>query len=804
MKVGQVAELLGVTTQTVRNWTAQGLLKASRSKPSGYRAYLLAEVKRAAKTLGITIKEESQPSQNFYVKKLPDAGVVYVVDFFCGCGGVSAGLLAIRQSHLKFELLGGFDIDEKSLETYRENTKAPGICQDIRELADQPSKIAQLLPGFDPDKCRPLLFVGCAPCQGFSAHRKKDTRDDARNSLMSDFAKIAEHYLPDFIFMENVPEIITGKYSDYFDLAREILTGAGYTLDVGVCDLSQYGVPQRRRRAVVLGGLNSRPSIPTPILTTQQAKTVREAISHLEPISAGETCVHDPLHRCPAHTARIIRRIMSTPPDGGDRRQIPKNEQLECHRTVDDGDTPGFTDVYGRLRWDTPSVTITAKSSTPSCGRFLHPEQHRNISIREAAILQGFPQSFKFVGPLVHIYRQIGEAVPPLFASHIGWAILNAYRPVSPAVVTCLRSVDSVGKDVPAGNGHNEQSIGFVDAFCGCGGLSLGLKAASIDHLFSFDLDKNAVASFKASLGGRCELWDITDHKLPRLINSLVGNNHWILTGGPPCQGFSQQRRGHDIDCRNNLVLSYAALLRSLDKLPSAIVLENVTYLDSPRGRDIYEQYQRDLTALDYISFRHDLNSAEFGVPQLRRRIVTVSIQRQYSKFYLGPQPICDNRWPILGESLYGMPDADGAGNHLKNHEASREGHLNIRRIAYVDMGKGRLSIPSHLQLTCHQKYGGHLDVYGRLDWFSQARTITGGFDSFTRGEFGHPIKNRSITAREAARIQGFPDWFVFLGNRQAVRRQIGNAVPPPLGLAIGKAIRSALLQHAKGINDGQ
>ena len=111
----------------------------------------------------------------------------------------------------------------------------------------------------------------------------------------------------------------------------------------------------------------------------------------------------------------------------------------------------------------------------------------------------------------------------------------------------------------------------------------------------------------------------------------------------------------------------------------------------------------------------------------------------------------------------------------------------------FVDMGRGRLSIPENLQLDCHKKYGGHLDVYGRLDWFSQARTITGGFDSFTRGEFAHPFFHRSITPREAARIQGFPDWFVFEGNRAQVRRQIGNAVPPPMAYAIGKAIMKAI-----------
>ena len=112
-------------------------------------------------------------------------------------------------------------------------------------------------------------------------------------------------------------------------------------------------------------------------------------------------------------------------------------------------------------------------------------------------------------------------------------------------------------------------------------------------------------------------------------------------------------------------------------------------------------------------------------------------------------------------------------------------------------MGFGRKSIPHDLQLPCHaDSYRGHRDVFGRLDWFSQARTITGGFDSFTRGEFGHPFAHRSITPREAARIQGFPDWFSFVGNRASIRHQIGNAVPPPMAYSIAIAIQKAFLKY--------
>ena len=270
------------------------------------------------------------------------------------------------------------------------------------------------MPEFDPDKCRPLVFIGCAPCQGFSAHRKKDERDDPRNNLMIAFAKICEHFLPDVVVMENVPEIIKLRYNHYWKAAKKIFEKSAYHLNSDVIDLSLYGVPQRRKRASNIGALDRKISLPRPIFSATKSLTVRDAISHLEEVVSGEVSKYDTFHRAPQHTIRILDRIKKTPADGGDRRSLSPKDQLNCHINVDTGNTPGFTDVYGRLRWSSPSVTITAKSSTPSCGRFLHPQQHRNISVREAAILQGFPQNYEFEGPLINQYRQIGEAVPPV------------------------------------------------------------------------------------------------------------------------------------------------------------------------------------------------------------------------------------------------------------------------------------------------------------------------------------------------------------------------------------------------------
>jgi DNA (cytosine-5)-methyltransferase 1 len=724
---------------------------------------------------------------NNYEKSLPEPQKIYVVDFFCGCGGMSWGFKSTRGSHLAFEVLAGIDINEHALASYAANIGANALSLDVFEIAKNPEILRKVVPELSENRKWPLLFVGCAPCQGFSAHRKKDPRDDDRNNLMFAFAKICKFYNPEYVVMENVPEILSGRFNNYYFRAKEVLTQCGYKINESILDLSLFGVPQRRRRALVLASKQAVISMPEPVFSTDNAPTVRHAISHLNNIKAGETDSIDPMHKAPNHTPRIIEKIKNIPPDGGDRRTLPKNQQLDCHSKVDEGDAPGFTDVYGRLRWDTPSVTITAKSSTPSCGRFLHPEQHRNISLREAAILQGFPQSYEFKGPFAQRYRQVGEAVPPLFTRFVAERILDNIKPPKQLLWQAVKQHEFLEDSYLRDN-----DLLVVDTFCGAGGIALGFEWAGIKTAYAFDIDKDAVATFRKNITEHAEIQDISLDAVRTKILVSVKSKPYVLVGGPPCQGFSQQRRGEDNDPRNNLVLAYAELVKDLrDAPPAAVILENVTYLDSPRGRKILAEFNRVLEDEGYALQRFDMNSAEFGVPQLRRRIIIIATRLSLGqKRSIKIAQLAENHWPTVGGALRNLPSTDGT-HAILNHKPSLEGALNRRRISFVDMGSGRLSIPPELQLPCHRKYTGHLDVYGRLDWFGQARTITAGFDSFTRGEFAHPFLHRSITHREAARIQGFPDHFEFVGNRAAVRRQIGNAVPPPLAFAVAISIKS-------------
>lgn len=723
-----------------------------------------------------------------YTKATPSADPVLVVDFFAGAGGMTCGFTQTRQSGLVFQHVGAFDIDRQALETLRINNSVPTFEKDVRELAEQPTRLTELIPEIAQSESRPpLVFVGCPPCQGFSAHRKKDHRDDARNSLVDSFASIVIEFMPDAIVMENVPEIFSGRYSKYYKAAARRLKSAGYSLSEAIVDASEYGVPQRRRRALVLGALSGTIEVPDPVVSSKEVRTVRDAIGHLPHLLSGQTDPLDPWHRAPKHTPRILEKISRIPEDGGDRRDLEVEDQLACHSGIDETATRGFTDVYGRLRWDRPSVTITAKSSTPSCGRFLHPTQNRNISVREAALLQSFPHNYVFTGGLVNQYRQIGEAVPPLLARHLANAVLDHIRPRGTRHLEVWNRINHTVTGVSKPNSE----VVSVDLFCGAGGLSLGMEAAGLTSVYAADINPAAIATFQKNLGIHAEVRDAYDDAIGQTISERVGDRPFVVVGGPPCQGFSQQRRGDDIDARNQLVLRHLEIATTLKQLPEAIVLENVMYLDSPRGRTILSRYLDGLKSAGYVYRRYDINSAEYGLAQTRKRIVVVAIKDEY-KAPIAPLPTTTkDRWFTIGEALAGLSSATLEGP--ANHVASKEKPINVQRMAYVDMGRGRTAIPVDLQMKCHQGYNGHLDVYGRLDWFEYARTITGGFDSSSRGEYTHPFKNRSITAREAARLQGFPDGFEFLGNKSEVRHQIGNAVPAPLGYAIGRALACTL-----------
>lgn len=331
-----------------------------------------------------------------------------IIDFFSGCGGMSLGFNVFNSIYPFYKLIGGCDIDRDASRSYEKNFKVPCIQQDIKELLDEKnlSNFLKQLPDYDSNK--PLLIIGCPPCQGFTSQRKKNwNKLDERNDLVGIFAKIAVKLNPICIVMENVPEILSKKYWHYYEGAKRIFEKSGYTVHQQIYNTASFGVPQERYRALIVA-MKKDFLLPEPIIPDSKFKTVEDAIGSLPPVSPGEKFVRDAYHYCANHKQSTIDVIKSVPKDGGNR---PKGIGPKCLDKV-----KGYTDVYGRLSWNKPAITITQYARNPASGRYTHPDQDRGLTIREAASLQSFPFQFEFTGNFDSMFKQIGEAVPPLFA----------------------------------------------------------------------------------------------------------------------------------------------------------------------------------------------------------------------------------------------------------------------------------------------------------------------------------------------------------------------------------------------------
>jgi DNA (cytosine-5)-methyltransferase 1 len=323
------------------------------------------------------------------------------IDLFCGCGGLTLGL-----KQAGFRVLAAVDNDALSVETYSANHPEVKVLEkDIRELKTLSVKRKLKLHKGQLD-----LLAGCPPCQGFSTMRTLNGSrkvKDPRNDLLLEFQRFVEDFLPKTVMVENVPGL---KKDRYFREFCKQLREMGYLGEHRIMDVSQFGVPQRRRRLIYLAG--HRISVPFASFALK-TKTVRESIGSLPP--AGES--GDPLHDFPEkRSPEVIELIRKIPKDGGSRTDLPQKYQLDCHKECD-----GFKDVYGRMSWDKVAPTITSGCFNPSKGRFLHPVEDRTITMREAALLQGFPKKYRFPdrSGKVSIALMIGNALPPPFiAAH--------------------------------------------------------------------------------------------------------------------------------------------------------------------------------------------------------------------------------------------------------------------------------------------------------------------------------------------------------------------------------------------------
>ena len=337
---------------------------------------------------------------------------VKVFDFFSGCGGASCGFQAAGM-----EIVYALDRDADAESTFRKNFPSSTFERnDIRNASV--GKVRRLT---DDRRPAPILFCGCAPCQPFT--RQNTTQpapdEDERVPLLSYFSRFIEECKPDVVFVENVPGLQRLNHgSQPFASFRDMLEASGYRPACGVVPLMRYGVPQSRRRLVLLASRHGPIGLPAAThgsgTGSPRYATVRDWIGALPAIAAGESHPRVPNHRAAGLSKRNLERIRATP-EGGSHRRWPKRLKLRCHET-----TGGYSDVYGRMSWDRPASGLTTRCISYSNGRFGHPEQDRAISVREAASLQTFPLDFEFTGSLGSMARQIGNAVPVRVATVVG------------------------------------------------------------------------------------------------------------------------------------------------------------------------------------------------------------------------------------------------------------------------------------------------------------------------------------------------------------------------------------------------
>jgi len=322
------------------------------------------------------------------------------IDLFSGCGGLTEGLVQAG-----FRVVAGAEIRPEARAAYHANHPTVSLFEDVKEVT-----LSSIQALHELEQGQLDLLAACPPCQGFSSLRTKNHTHparDQRNNLIFEVLRIVGELLPKAILIENVPGLLTNWRIDDF---RRALKKLGYKTNQGVLDAADFGVPQRRRRMIFIGLLGE-VEPPLPEATHIVPLTVRDVLEQLPSWDANDAPL---LHRMRQRfSPEVQNRINCIPKNGGSRRHLGVEAQLDCHKRQE-----GFNDVYGRLSWDKVSVTITRSCHNPSKGRYLHPEENRALTLYEAMLLQGFPSNYFLPanGGIEKTASLIGEAFPPPFA----------------------------------------------------------------------------------------------------------------------------------------------------------------------------------------------------------------------------------------------------------------------------------------------------------------------------------------------------------------------------------------------------
>lgn len=707
---------------------------------------------------------------------------IKTLSLFSGAGGLDIGF-----ENAGFDVICALDSDKDCASTYKLNRpKTPFIDTDIQKVtADD---ILKATKGVKPE-----VIIGGPPCQGFSTIGAK-LSSDPRNFLFEKYAYFTEIFKPKLFVIENVKAISTMYKGLFKDAIIKKFSEIGYDVYFSVLNSADFGVPQTRQRAFFIGVLKGHSTFNLPIpefgLSNKPHLGIGDFIMDLA--DKTEEDFHN--HIALDHSEIVIERYKLIP-EGG---KLPPPEQLpkKIRRK-------NFGNTYKRLHRDKPSLTLV-----PGNNAFpVHPVLNRSLTPREAARIQTFPDDFIFTGNRRKQCIQIGNAVPPLLAYALATEVKKSFYKKSGEQTIephndQLNFLESANK--PSGKKKNNKYT-FIDLFSGAGGFGVGLERAGLNYICGNDINVNAAKTHENYFkGADFVLGDISKKSVKdEIINSVGDNELFLLIGGPPCQGFSIYGKRRFVntgdydpmeDPRNHLVKHFALMVKKLN--PEWVVMENVAGFANLNDGYFRDYIINKLKSYGYKNIEWKiLNTADYGVPQTRKRFILIANRTDHIipwpkiKFFKEPKD-WQKSYRTVGEVISDL-STNKSLDKFTSHVPMNHKPLLVERLKYIPEGeKMNMAImPDHLKKGYRsnsvENYSG---VYKRLHREKPSITLVPGHNAFPI----HPFLNRSLTVREAARIQTFPDEMEFFGSRQEQCIQVGNGFPPLLAELIGNNIVKA------------
>ena len=704
------------------------------------------------------------------------------ISLFTGAGGFDIGF-----KEAGFIGLLASDIMPQAKDSFTANyPHEPYLLEDIRKLS-----IAEI-KSYTKDKQIDAI-IGGPPCQGFSNMGNKNSADPL-NLLFESYVKIVDAIRPTCFLFENVKGLRTMFEGRYFKRVIHAFLSIGYNLHYAILDTSTYGVPQKRERVIIFGTLLQKPFLfPAPCNnaygTLKAYANVGEAINDL--MDKGDEI---PNHIALNHSEIVVRRYRLIP-EGG---KLPKPEDLPA-----DIRRKNFGNTYTRLSRHTMSSTIV-----PGNNAFpVHPVLDRSLTPREAARIQTFPDAYIFKGDRRSQCIQVGNAVPPLMAAKVAECIKAYLKSEKYSGIAPLQSFyanNIADYDLcTAGKKGVRATLRFGDLFSGAGGFTQGLEQAGLECVLGVELNKHAVDAYRKNFHHECLEADLSIKANQLLVaEKLKAAEVDLVVGGPPCQGFSIfgnrrfiNTKNWDVtkDNRNDLVFAYANIV--VNSEAPWFIMENVPAILSAQGGEYVKAIEAFFQEHGYRTDHRIINAADYGVPQIRKRFVLIGTTTELAfpwpkpKYYENPES-WQQLYRTVEEVLTDLAD-ESTYSKYKNHQPPKHTAIVTERFSYIMEGKkldiDALPEPLKIGTKTGKPIANFSHVFYRLDRKKPSRTIVPGHNALPV----HPTLNRTLTVREAARIQTFPDEYEFVGPIINQCLQVGNAFPCMVGQIMGERLRT-------------